>query len=90
MTASRVLDGVSILEWSGSALGLLGAALLASNTKLSSIGWVFFLAANFAMLGFSHGIRRYGLFAQQLGFTLTSVLGIVRSDLLLPLMKLFN
>lgn len=70
---------VTVLEWAGSLLGLTGAALLACNTAFSHYGWNFFLAANVAMLIFSYRIQRYGLFLQQLGFTVTSLLGIVRA-----------
>ena len=68
------------LEWSGCIVGLLGAALLATNTNVSPLGWLMFLTANFLMMGFAHQIRRYGLLVQQLGFTATSVLGICRAD----------
>jgi hypothetical protein len=67
---------VTILEWSGSLLGLTGAFLLATHTQFSEYGWVAFLLANFAMIAFAVGIRRYGLLVQQIGFTATSVLGL--------------
>lgn len=68
------------LEWSGCLVGLLGAALLATNTYISAFGWAMFLAANFLMMAFAHQIERYGLLVQQLGFTATSILGIFRAD----------
>lgn len=66
-------------EWSGSILGLIGAFLLATNSRISKYGWVFFLIANFSMLAFALSINAWGLFIQQIGFTATSVLGIFRS-----------
>ena len=78
------MDWVAILEWSGSLCGLMGAFLLASHTRLSRYGWVAFLVANIAMVGFAMGIGRYGLLVQQLGFMATSMLGIYRAGFTLP------
>ena len=73
------LNLTDVLEYSGCASGLIGAALLASRSSISAYGWIFFLLANFAMLFFSFRISRFGLFAQQVGFTVTSVFGLVRA-----------
>ncbi|NDP63086.1 hypothetical protein [Polaromonas sp.] len=78
------VDWVAILEWSGSLCGLMGALLLATHTLLSRYGWVAFLVANIAMVGFALGIGRNGLLVQQLGFTATSLLGIYREGITLP------
>jgi len=67
------------LEWAGCGLGLLGATLLATNTSVSRYGWIAFLIANVAVIGFARGIRAHGLLVQQLGFMATSVLGLVRA-----------
>lgn len=67
-----------LCEWSGSLLGLLGAFLLATNTKASKYGWFAFLAANVAMIAFAILIDARGLLLQQVGFTATSLLGIYR------------
>lgn len=67
-----------LCEWSGSLLGLLGAFLLATNTKASKFGWFAFLAANVAMIAFAMLIDARGLLLQQVGFTATSLLGIYR------------
>jgi hypothetical protein len=72
---------VTVLEWSGTFLGLLGAYLLALNTNVSKYGWMAFLLANFALIGFSILLHHYGLLVQQLGFMATSILGIHRSGL---------
>lgn len=72
---------ILVLEWAGSLFGLAGAFLLAVNTAVSSYGWVAFLAANLAMIGFAAGIRRHGLLVQQIGFMASSLLGLYRSDL---------
>ncbi len=69
------------LEWTGSLLGLLGAYLLATHSRVSRYGWLAFLAANVAMMIFALGIERYGLLVQQVGFMGTSLLGLRRAGL---------
>lgn len=68
-------------EWAGTILGLLGALLLATNSKVSRYGWLAFLGENIAMIAFALGIGAYGLLVQQIGFTATSCLGLYRTDL---------
>ena len=68
-------------EWAGCVLGLSGAWLLASNTRVSKYGWIAFLLANFAMIAFAVGVNAYGLLLQQVGFTGSSLLGLYRSGL---------
>lgn len=67
------------LEWTGCALGLLGAAMLAFNFRYSRYGWFAFLGANVAMISFALLIDKHGLLVSQIGFACTSVLGIWRS-----------
>ena len=68
----------TFLEWTGCALGLLGAALLATNSRYSRYGWFSFLGANVAMISFSILINKNGLLVSQIGFTFISLLGIWR------------
>jgi hypothetical protein len=70
---------IDYLEWIGALSGLLGAFLLATHTSVSRYGWIAFLAANIALIGFSIGIERYGLLLQQVGFLATSMLGLYRA-----------
>ena len=70
---------VDVLEWTGSLSGLLGAFLLATQSRVSRYGWLAFLSANVAMIAFALGIGRYGLLVQQIGFMATSLLGIYRA-----------
>jgi hypothetical protein len=72
---------LTALEWAGSLLGLLGACLLATHSRVSRYGWIAFLAANITMIAFAFGIDRYGLLIQQTGFMGTSLLGLHRADL---------
>lgn len=72
---------LNTLEWTGSLLGLLGAYLLATHSRVSRYGWLAFLDANSAMLAFALGIERYGLLVQQAGFMATSLIGLRRAGL---------
>ena len=72
---------IDLCEWTGTATGLLGAFLLATHSRFSRYGWLAFLLANVAMIGFAWQIEKYGLLLQQLGFLATSILGIHRAGL---------
>ena len=71
---------LSVLEWAGCVLGLLGAFLLATNSSISRYGWLAFFGANLAMIGLAIGIERNGLLVQQLGFLAISCLGMYRAN----------
>jgi len=66
----------TIVEWSGCATGLLGAALLSVHTAFSGYGWILFLLSNCFMGAYGVLIRSKGLIILQAGFTVTSVIGI--------------
>ena len=66
------------LDWIGSALGLGGAALLAANTTGSEYGWLLFLLSNAAWIIYGVKNKTWSLVTMQVGFTGTSMLGIVR------------
>ncbi|MDF2461802.1 MAG: hypothetical protein K0Q43_37 [Ramlibacter sp.] len=70
-----VLD---LLEWSGSLVGLTGALLLAVNMKVSRWGWVAFLVSNVILIALMIGLQRRGLLVLQVGFLVSSLLGIWR------------
>jgi hypothetical protein len=72
---------VAAFEWTGALLGLLGAFLLATHSRVSRYGWLAYLGANVAMTAFAAAIGAYGLLIQQLGFTITTLLGLYRSGL---------
>lgn len=88
MTAATVLTPeivaalITALEWGSCVMGLLGALVLATNTRISRWGWLAFFLANLCSVGFAVGIERYGLMLQQLGFVATSLLGMARTGLL--------
>lgn len=68
-------------EWTGAILGLLGAFLLATHSSVSRYGWLAYLGANVAMTVFAAAIDAHGLLLQQLGFTVTTLIGLHRSGL---------
>lgn len=67
------------MDWIGSILGLMGAFTLALNSRWSYLGWWLFLGSNVAWITFSLTTNTYSLLAMQIGFTVTSILGIYRS-----------
>jgi hypothetical protein len=66
----------TVLEALAAVLGLAGATLLAIGTRWFAIGWLAFLASNFAGVAFAAGAGLHWLLAQQIGFTCTSLLGV--------------
>ena len=66
------------LQWIGCVTGLLGAFLLATNTRRSGLGFYAYLLSNAAWLGYAVEAHVLGLFFMQVGFTATSVLGVLR------------
>ena len=67
------------LQWGGAIFGLVGATLLATNSRFSRWGWFFFLFANCLYIFWAIRIDAHGLLLQQVGFTMTSLLGIFRT-----------
>jgi hypothetical protein len=66
------------IEACAAACGLAGAFLLASKGTYAGWGWVAFLGSNAGWIVFGAIRRHWFLVLQQLGFTVTSVLGIWR------------
>jgi hypothetical protein len=67
-----------LTEWLGCVFGLAGAGLLATNSTISRYGWVCFLAANILLITFACQIAAWGLLLQQIGFMVTTVIGLKR------------
>jgi hypothetical protein len=67
------------LQWSGAVFGVIGSFLLATHGRWSRYGWLAYLAANITMGAFAAAIGAYGLLAQQLCFSATTMLGLHRS-----------
>jgi hypothetical protein len=69
---------MTAIELAAATFGLLGTILLAGNGKRAGWGFVAFLASNAGWLAFSYAGGHWSLFAQQIGFTVTSLFGIWR------------
>lgn len=67
-----------VLEWTGTICGIAGAALIASNVRLSPWGWWLFLASSVALTAFGFIVGAYGIMSLHLCFVLTNVVGIMR------------
>jgi hypothetical protein len=65
------------IEWSACLAGLLGAGLLALNNSYSRWGFVAFMASNLLWIIYGLENKAYGLVVMQLGFTITSTVGII-------------
>jgi hypothetical protein len=65
-----------IFELTGAAFGVLGTVLLALNGPRAGWGFVAYLASNAAWIGFAWIHGHWGLFAQQVAFTASSLLGV--------------
>ncbi|MDD2711400.1 MAG: hypothetical protein PHU77_00630 [Simplicispira sp.] len=67
------MEKVEILS---AALGLIGAILLATKSRYSGLAFVIWLVSNLGWLIFSAHNDHWFFFAQQVGLTVTSALGI--------------
>lgn len=64
------------VEMLSSALGLLGAILLATRSRYAGLAFVAWFVSNIGWLIFGARHDHWFFFVQQIGFTATSVLGI--------------
>lgn len=80
---------VLAFEWGATLFGLLGAFLLATHSRFSRWGWPAFLVANLLMISFALALERHGLLVQQMGFMVTSFIGMWRAGLI-PLRGLIS
>jgi len=69
---------LQVLDWCGSALGLIGAYMLAFRFRGSRYGWFAFFAANGFYVAMASSIGVPGLLVQQLGYSVSSAIGIYR------------
>lgn len=63
-------------EWAGCCSGLVGAAVLALNASFSGWGFVLFLLSNMFWIAYGYMTGTKSLVLMQIGFTLTSMMGI--------------
>ncbi|MBH2008939.1 MAG: hypothetical protein I8H71_04470 [Xanthomonadaceae bacterium] len=69
---------LDVLQWAGCITGIMGALLLALNTKISGWGFVLFLISNGFWIMYGIETKALGLITTQVVFTLTSLTGIYR------------
>lgn len=67
---------LTIIEWTGCLLGVIGAGLLALNNRWSGYGFVAFLCSNAAWIAFGVMTGASGLVTMQIVFTATSLVGV--------------
>lgn len=72
------LTFVLLAEWSGALMGLTGSFLVALGGGRERWGFVLYLGANIAISGFALATHAWGLLAMQVGFTLSTSLGLWR------------
>ena len=68
------------LEWTGSALGLLGAFLVATHSTWADYGFIVYVISNAFLIAFALKKKLFGILTMQVGFTVSSVLGIVTAQ----------
>jgi len=66
------------LDWVACGFALVGSLLLAVRCRVSAWGWVGFLLSNLAWIVYAIATSTSSLLAQNLGFTVTSLIGIYR------------
>ena len=66
----------ALIEIIAAVCGLIGTLLLATKSRFAGFGFVAFLGSNAGWLAFSYTHTHWWLFAQQIGFTLSSLVGI--------------
>lgn len=67
-----------VLEWTGTICGIAGAALIASNVKLSPWGWWLFLVSSLSLTIYGFMAGAYGIMSLHVCFVVTNITGIVR------------
>ncbi|HGN3118582.1 TPA: hypothetical protein ACKRQV_006711 [Pseudomonas aeruginosa] len=72
------MQWIRVLECVGAISGIIGAALIASNTPVSSYGWIGYVISSVMLTGFALYIRAWWMLAMQLCFAATNTVGIWR------------
>lgn len=67
---------MQFVEFISAALGLLGALLLATRSRYAGWAFVAWMISNIGWIAFGAGYAHWFLVVQQVGFTITSGIGI--------------
>jgi hypothetical protein len=70
------MSAALFIECIAAIFGIVGTLLLATKGRFAGWGFVAFLGSNAGWLVFSYSHAHWFMFAQQVGFTLSSLLGI--------------
>jgi len=65
-------------DWAGSALGIIGALLLAVNTRFSALGWVAWFGSNLSWIGYGLQTNTASIAVQNLLLLGTTMLALWR------------
>lgn len=68
----------TVLEWTGAATGIAGAAMVASHSRYSPYGWICFLVSSLCMSCYGLLTEAWGLLLLEVCFVLTNLLGLWR------------
>ena len=71
-----LLQPLALVELFAATCGLLGSLLLALKGRAAPWGWLFFALSNVGWIAFSYGYGHWALLVQQIGFSITSAIGI--------------
>ena len=67
---------IDLLQWIGSATGVIGSLLLALRITWSGWGFVFYVVSNICWIAFGIATNTNGLVVMQCVFMVTSIAGI--------------
>ncbi len=74
----EILMSAQALQWIGCVVGLSGALMLATKNSFSGYGFVLFLVSNMFWIAFGFVTNAPGLVVMQIGFSVTSAIGVWR------------
>ena len=64
-----------LIEIIAAVFGIVGTLLLATNGRYAGYGFIAFLVSNAGWLSFSYAHAHWFMFTQQVGFTISSLIG---------------
>lgn len=76
IVSSLMVFGPTAVQYLAAVFGIAGALILAVPGVNPAVGFAAFLLSNIGWLGFSASRRHWGLFAQQVAFLITSLVGL--------------
>lgn len=72
------MDLSEVVSWAGCLFGLLGSYLLSNNNRASGWGFAAYLVSNLGWMVFAVITNNVPMVIMQLGFTWTSVRGLIK------------